>query len=328
MLGPALGLVLAARPAAAESATLRIVVPSDLAALSLYVAAHDRLIEKEAQARGLAVTVRWLTPNGGNPLDQLANGQADIVATTDLNGFIAAWDERSGTAQEIRALAALARMPYELLSRNPAIATIRDFGPKDRIAVPAVKLSLPAVMLEMAASDEWGAAHYDKLDALTVARDGEAADTAMHSGKTEITADFARMPYADDERADPAIHRVMDSFDIGGPHDVGAVVATAQFRDANPGLCTAVVAAMNRAGEFIKGHRGAAAEIYVRSTEGQGFEIEDLTDMLGDPDVGFSPAPVGMLRLVGFMHQIGRVKHSPDTWQQLFFPEIYKDSGS
>ena len=26
--------------------------------------------------------------------------------------------------------------------------------------------------------------------------------------------------------------------------------------------------------------------------------------------------------------QIGRVKHSPDTWQQLFFPEIYKQPGS
>jgi NitT/TauT family transport system substrate-binding protein len=318
----------AARPAAADTATLRVVVPADLAALSLFVAAHDRLIDKEIAARGLGVTVQWLTPNGGNPLDELLNGQADIVATTNLAEFIVAWDEHSGTPQEIRGLAALARMPYQLLSRNPAIATIRDFGPKDRIAVPALKLSLPAVMLEMAAADEWGAAHYDKLDPLTVARGSEEADAALHSGKGDIDADFARMPYADDERADPAIHRVMDSFDIAGPHNVGAVVTTTQFRDANPALCAAVVAAITGADAFVKEHRGAAAEIYVESVKGQGFEIEDLTDMLGDPDIGFAPAPSGIVKITGFMHQIGRIKNSPDSWQQLFFPEIYKLPGS
>jgi NitT/TauT family transport system substrate-binding protein len=60
------------------------------------------------------------------------------------------------------------------------------------------------------------------------------------------------MPYADDERADPAIHRVMDSFDIAGPHNVGVVMTTAQFRDANPALCAALVGAITEADAFIK----------------------------------------------------------------------------
>lgn len=322
-------VLLATKPAAADVATLRIVVPADLAALSLIVAAHDGLVEKQAQARGLAgVTVQWLTPNGGNPLDQLLKGEADVVATTDLVGFLLAWDERSGTPEEIRGLAALARMPYQLLSRNPAIQTIRDFSAKDRIAVPAPKVSLPAVLLQMAAANEWGGEHYDKLDALTVARAGDDADNALHSGKGEINADFARTPFADDERGDPAIHRVMDSYDILGQHSVGVVVATAQFRDANPALCASLVGALAQAGEFIKAQRGAAAEIYDAMEKGNDIPVEELTDMLGDPDSGFSPAPAGMLRLVTFLHQIGRVKHSPDTWQQLFFPEIYKQPGS
>jgi NitT/TauT family transport system substrate-binding protein len=323
------GLAAEARPAIADVATLRVVVPTDLAALSLIVAAHDHLIEKQAQARGLAgVTIQWLTPNGGNPIDELLNGQADVVATTDLAGFLLAWDERSGAPQEIRGLAALARMPYQLLSRNPAIATIRDFTAKDRIAVPALKVSLPAVMLEMAAANEWGAQSYDKLDPLTVARAGNEADAALHSGKGDINTDFARMPYADDERADPAIHRVMDSFDIVGPHNVGVVLTTAQFRDANPALCAALVGAITEADAFIKQSRGAAAEIYDATNGNEDIPVEDLTDMLGDPDTSFAPAPSGMVRIVGFMHQIGRIKHSPDSWQQLFFPEIYKLPGS
>ena len=319
----------AAGSAVADVATLRIVVPNDLAALPLIIAAHERLVEKQLEARGLAgVSVQWLTPNGGNPIEELLNGQADIVATTDLVGFVLAWDERSGTPQEIRGLAALARMPYTLLSRNPAIATIRDFTAKDRIAVPTLKTSLPAVMLEMAAADEWGASHFDKLDALTVALGSNEAADALHSGKGEINADFARMPYADDERADPAIHRVMDSFDIAGPHNVGILATTALFRDGNPTLCAAFVGAVTEAGEFIKASRGAAAEIYDSMEKDNDIPIEDLTDMLGDPDTGYSPAPSGMQRLVGFLHQIGRVRHSPDSWQQIFFPEIYKLPGS
>jgi NitT/TauT family transport system substrate-binding protein len=316
------------RPASADPIPLRIVLPADLAALSLIVAAHDHLIEQAAQAHGIDLAVRWVVPVAGNPLDALLDGRADIVATTDLTGFLGVWDERSGTPQEIRGLAALARMPYQLLSRNPAIATIRDFTAKDRIAVPALKSSLPAVMLEMAAADEWGAAHYDKLDALTVARGADEADNALLSGKGDIDSDFARAPYADDERADPAVHRVMDSFDIAGPHSVGAIVTTAQFRDANPALCAAFVDAVTGADGFIKEHRGAAAEIYVDTNKGEGIGAEDLTDILGDPDTSFATAPAGIQHIAGFMHQIGRLKHNPDSWRQMFFPEIYKQPGS
>ena len=316
-------------PAAADVAAVRIVVPTDLAALSLIVAAHDHLVEKQAAARGLSgLSVQWLTPNGGNPIDQLLNGQADVVATTDLVGFLLAWDERSGTPQEIRGLAALARMPYQLLSRNPAIATIRDFTAKDRIAVPALAVSLPAVMLEMAAANEWGAELYNKLDPLMVARGSDEANSALHSGKGDIDTDFARTPWADDERADPAIHRVMDSFDIAGPHNVGVVVTTSQFRDANPALCAAIVGAITEASVFIKERRGAAAEIYDSTEKNEDIPVEELTDMLGDPDASFAPAPAGTQQLIRFMHRIGRVKHNPDSWQQLYFPEIYKLPGS
>ena len=119
----------------------------------------------------------------------------------------------------------------------------------------------------------------------------------------------------------------MDSFDIAGPHSVGALVTTAQFRDANPILCAAVAAALGEADEFIKHNRGAAAEIYVAIAKPRDLAVEELTDMLGDPDISFDPAPAGMQRLAAFLNQIGRIKHRPDSWQQLFFPEIYKLPG-
>ncbi len=307
------------RPAGADVASLRIVTPPDLAMLPLVVAAHGHLIEQQAEARGLHnLTVQWFTPNGGNPIEQLLNGQADVVATTDLVGFLMAWDERTGTPQEIRGLAALAQMPYQLLSRNPAIATIRNLGQKDRIAVPAVKTSLPAVMLEMAAADEWGAAHYDRLDPLTVAQSSDAADTALHSGKGDIDTDFSRMPYADDERGDPAIHRVMDSFDIAGPHSDELLVASAGWCAANPGLAAAVLKALQQADQFITGNSGEAAELYARAARDQTVSVEDLTDIIGDPDFAYKAAPAGLGHLAGFLAATGRLAHDPGRWQDGF----------
>jgi NitT/TauT family transport system substrate-binding protein len=324
----AAGLLLLARAANADPGSVRIVRATDLAALPLIVAEHDHLVEKQALARGLgAISVQWLVPGSGVPLEQLVNGQADLVAVLDLADFVAAWDERSGTPQEIRALTALSQMPYLLLSRNPSIATIRDFAAKDRIAVPAPRTSLPAVMLEMAAAQEWGVTHYDRLDALTVARGDEAGDDALQSGKGEIDTHFVRLPYADDERANSAIHRVMDSFDVAGPHSVAVLVATSQFRDANPALCASIAAAVSEADDFIARSRGAAAELYDTVDKDQDIPVEVLTDMLGDPDLTYKAAPAGLLHLTAFLHQIGRLKHNPDTWQQLFFPEVYKLTG-
>lgn len=319
--------VLVVRPAAADT-TLRIARPVDLAALALIVAEHDHLIEKQAQARHLGpVTVQWLLPGGGNPLDATTAGAADIVVATDLARFVAAWDERAGTPQEIRGLAALARMPYTLVTRNPAIATIRDFTQKDRIAVPAPKVSLPAVMLQMAAAQEWGLARYDRFDGITVAHSDGAAVAALRTAKDGIDADFAPLPYSDEERGDPAVHRVMDSFDIAGPHSVGVVVTTAPFRDDNPLLCAAVIAAIDEAGVFIKQNPGAAAEIYVKAVRSDALAVEDLTDMLADPDMGFAAAPAGVLNLARFLRRTGRLKHEPESWRELFFPEAHKLPG-
>ena len=93
--------------------------------------------------------------------------------------------------------------------RGRAVRTIADFAAADRIAVPALKVSGPALMLQMAATQQWGVEHYDKLDALALARADAAAAEALISGKGEIDAHFTRTPYADDELASPLVHRVM-----------------------------------------------------------------------------------------------------------------------
>jgi len=154
-----------------------------------------------------------------------------------------------------------------------------------------------------------------------VARPDAAAAAALLAGKGDITAHFSRTPYADDELANPAIHRVMDSFDIAGPHSAAVLAATTRFRDANKTLCAAILSALQEADEFIKQNPGAAAEIFVATVKDSGISLEDLTDMIGDPDLAYTAAPVGLMRLADFMHRVGRLKHRPTAWQELFLPE-------
>jgi NitT/TauT family transport system substrate-binding protein len=327
------GLIVAAliglaRPGHAETDTLRILRPVDLATLPLLIAEHEKLIEKQAEARGLkAPAIRWNMPGKTGPLDTLAAGQADLAAT-DIVPFLLATETNAGTPQQVRGLAALAQRPYVLVTRNAAIKTIRDFKDSDRIAVPSVKNSGPALLLQMAAAQEWGPENYGKLDALMVARSDEAATEAVESGKGDIASHFSRSPYSDDELADAKIHRIMDSFDIAGPHSASLLAATARFRDANPGLCAAILAALADADKLIKDNPGHAAEIYVGLEKDHDIALEDLSDMIGDPDLAYATAPAGIMRLAEFLNRIGRLKRAPQSWKDWFFPEAQALAGN
>ena len=320
--------LLPAGPAHAETNQLRLLRPLDLAALPLLVMEHEHLIERIAEAMGLGtVTVIWSAPGKTGAVETLAAGDSDLVAV-DLAPFLVAADATAGTPQEVRALGALAQLPYVLVTRNAAVRTIRDFGAADRIAVPELKISGPALELELAAAQEWGPEHYAKLDPLVLARPDAAAAAELLSGKGEIDAHFSRTPYADDELGNPAIHRVMDSFDIAGPHSAAVLATTLRFRTANPTLCAAILSALQTAGDFIKSSPGAAAEIFAAMVKDQDIPVEDLTDMIGDPDFAYTAAPAGVMRLVDFMHRVGRLKHRPPSWQDLFLPEARDLKGS
>jgi NitT/TauT family transport system substrate-binding protein len=308
----------------AEDAAVRVLRPVDLSALPLLIMEHEHLIERTAEAMGLGqVAVAWGAPGKTEPTEALAAGQADF-AVTELVPFLFA----AAAEPAIRALGAVARRPYVLVTRNPAIRTIRDFGPGDRIAVPALRLSGPAVMLDMAAAREWGIDNHQRLARLAVAMPDESAAAALIAGKGQITAHFSRTPYVDRELAEPSINRIMDSFDIAGAHSDTVLAATARFRDANPELCKAVLSALQQAGEFVEKSPGAAAEIFADMTKDGDIPPEELADMIGDPDLVYTAAPTGVMRIAAFMHRIGRLERAPADWRELFLPESRDLAGS
>ena len=334
-----LGLAgLAAMPAVARSrqargaaaARVRIARQYSLPYLPMMVMERQRLIEKHGAALGVpSLRAEWTTLGGTSALtDRLLGGELDFIVP-GAPALATLWDKTVGTAQEVRALSAVQSMPFVLVTRNPAVKSIADFGDGDRIALPAVKISAQAVALEMAAAKLWGSEAYDRLDALTAALPHPEAVTALLAGNSPFTSHYTVSPFYYYELANPALHAVLKSYDtLGGKHTNGVLVGTKRFRDANPKVCAAVLAAQQEANAFIAAHPHEAAKTYVGMAGETRSSSDEIARMVADPDVEYTTTPKQLMAFVGFMHKVGRIKRTPSSWKDLFLPEAHALAGS
>jgi NitT/TauT family transport system substrate-binding protein len=315
--------------AAAEASVVRISYGYGILYLPLMVMDREHLLEKHAKALGLPdVKVEWKTFDGGNVInDAMLSGALDI-AGIGVPGFLTLWAKAKGNPQvEVRGLTGMSSSSMYLMTRNPAVKKLGDFTDKDRIAVPGIKTSLPAVLLHMAAAKEFGDANYAKLDPITVALPHPDALAVMLSGKGEIDSHMASPPFSYIEAEAPALHRVFDSVDLLGNITLDMTLATRRFVDANPKLAQAFVDAMQEACAAIAGDKRQAAQIYndVRKSK---QPLDETIRILEDPNSRFSAVPDGTMRYAGFMARIGTIKAKPASWQELFFAPIHSAGGS
>lgn len=325
-------LVLAgvARDARAEASEVRLSRGYGILYLPLFVVDHYKLIEKHAKAEGLGdVKVSWRILDGGNVInDAMLSGALDIAAI-GVPGFITLWAKAKGNSRlEVAALSGLSSTSLYLNTVNPAVKALRDFSPKDKIAVPGIKTSLSAVVLQMIAAHEFGDANYAKLDPLTVGLGHPDAYAALVSGgKGGVNSHFGSPPFSILELDKPGIHRVVSSVDVLGNITLDLVYALRRFHDANPKLSAAVVAAIDEANALIARDKKAAARAYLATANVKVSEDEILR-MLADPDTRFSTTPDGVMKFTNFMHRVGIISVAPKSWKELFFPEIHDRHGS
>jgi len=87
------------------------------------------------------------------------------------------------------------------------------------------------------------------------------------------------------------------------------------------------LAALGAAIERIHADRAGVAAIYLEETK-EKVTVESILAILGDPEFQFGLTPQKMVMIAHFMHRIGSIKHDPESWQALFFPEIHALPGS
>ena len=316
--------------ARAEASEVRLSRGYGILYLPLYVIEQHKLIEKHAKAAGLGeVKVSWRMLDGGNVINDAMLAGALDVAAIGVPGFLTLWAKAKGNPRlEIIGLSGLSTTSLYLNTTNPAIKTLRDFTPKDKIALPGIKTSLSAVVLQMVVAHEFGEANYAKLDPLTVGLSHPDAYNALVSGgKGGVNSHFGSPPYSILELDKPGIHRVLSSADVLGPMSLDAVYTLRKFYEGNPKLCKAVIAALDEANELITRDGDAAALAYIAAS-GANVSKEEVQRMLADPQTKFSTTPDGVMKFVSFMRRVGSIAVAPKDWRELFVAEVHARPGS
>ncbi len=317
------------RPASAETSEVRFAIGPSLTFLVFAVMEHQKLVEKHAVAQGIpAPKVTYNRVSNNDAIrDSILSGAADI-AGNGVPSFLPLWARTKGTAKPILGLASFNSLPLVLVTRNPDVKTIADFTDKDKIAVPGVLNSTQAILLQMQAEKLWGPGNHKKLDAWTISRGHPDALAALLSGASEITAHFAAPPFDRQALAAPGIRKLFSSHDVfGGPGTNGVAMTSQPFRDANPKTVRAVVEAMKDAVKLIDADRRAVARMYTEVTNDKIGE-EGLFKIIDAPDMVYSATPKGTFEIAKFMQRIGSIKVAPETWKDMYFPEIHDLPGS
>jgi NitT/TauT family transport system substrate-binding protein len=328
LAGAALGAALTA-PALAADQEIRLAQQFSMGYLQLNVMQHEQLIEKHAKALGVSdPKVSWFKFNGPTAVNEaLISGNVDI-GSGGVPGLLTLWARTKGTPQEVRGISALSSQPFLLNAKNPAIKTITDFKDSDRIAVPAVRTSVQALTLQMAAAKQWGPKEFEKLDPLTVSMTPPDATVALLKGGAQITAAFSVPPFQFMQLDDKEVHTVLNSYDVmGGPHTFTAIWTSKKFRDESPKMYKAFVEALKEATDRVNADKRKAASYWIEDSKSK-LPLDKATEIVSGAQVHWTMVPENTMKYADFMASVGRLKAKPESWKDYFFPEAQGLKGS
>jgi len=312
----------------AEPKELKIAEQYGISYLPLMIMEDQHLVEKHAKAAGLNdLKVTWAKFAGGNVMNDALLSNSLHFAAGGVAPMVTLWAKTRGN-YDVKAVAALNSMPLYLNTRNPNVKTIKAFTDKDKIALPAVKVSIQAVTLQMAAEQAFGPGQQNKLDRLTVSMSHPDAQAALLSGTSEVNSHFSSPPFQYQQLEKPGIHKVLDSYQVlGGPATFNLVWTTSKFRNDNPKAYAAFTKALDEAIALINKDKKWAAEAYLRISKDKD-SVDDIVKMLNDPGVTFTTTPQNVMKYADFMNKIGSIKAKPASWKDMFFPNVHQVPGS
>jgi len=308
--------------ARAEATELRVAKQFGSAYMQFFIMQDQKMVEKHAKAAGLGdVSVDWATFRSSDVMnDALISGSVDFVCL-GIPGIVTIWSKTKGTPIEVKGATGFNVSPLMLLVRDPAIKSLKDFKEGHKIALPAIKVSMQAVILEIAAAKELGADKFNALDHLTVSMAHPDATAAMLGGPSEVVANFSSSPFQYRQLKNPNVRRLLtstDYFDTGLSFNV--IATTGKFRTQNPKLYGVFLAALKEATEFINADKKRAAEIYLKAS-GDKMPVDELAGILADPAIRYTMQLEGIGSFVDFMAKTGILKSPPASWRDMFFPE-------
>ena len=224
-------LVVQAWAAAGEVPELRIPKGAGgIAFLPLVVMEKQKTIEKYAAALGhKTLKVSYVNLGGASvAIDALLSGATHLHAAGPPS-FLFLWDRTRGTT-DVTGIAAMTSLPGYLNTTNPNIKSLRDVTEQDKIALNGVKVSIPAIIMQMVARKEFGPKETFRYDKYTVSMSHPDALAALLSGISEINLHFTSVSFHARELKDPRVRTILSSDDVmGGSTTFTMLSATKKF---------------------------------------------------------------------------------------------------
>ncbi len=317
-------LAFAASHARAEVPEVRIARQFSMGYLQFNVIEHEHLIQKHAAALGIPeVKVSSFRFNGPAAMnDALLSDSVDIVGGSP-HGMFTLWAKTRGTKQEVRAITALVTLPFMITSNDPEIKTIADLGRCKKIPVPSVRVSSPAVAVQMAAARQFGIKEYARFDTATVTMSPADATVALLSGAGDVNCTLALPPFLQQQLQHPNIHIVANSFDLmGGPNTYTVAYTSVKFHDRDPKLAQAVYEALLEATDRVNQDIRAAAKYWIEDSDSK-LSVDFVAAAGSEKGVHWTAVPERTMQGAEFMYEVGTIKVKPASWKDYFFPEVY-----
>jgi NitT/TauT family transport system substrate-binding protein len=323
----ALLLIASASAARAEIPEITIAQQFGVSFLPFMLMERDHLVEKHAKAAGIEVKTNWQKVAGPSVInDGLLSGTVHFGAV-GAPSLITLWSKTKGNIG-IKGMAAMTSYPLYFVTRNPDLKSLKDLSGKDKIAVPSVKISTQAIMLQMAAADLFGQANYTKFDEYTVSLAHPDAMVALMNNTGGVNAHFATSPFYEQEMKIPGARVLTTSYDIlGGRASALLIITTTKFHDGNPKVYAAVLAAQKEAIDTINKDKRAAAKAYLEIAKDTKNTADEIFAVISDKDYAFTLSPEKVFKTAVFMAKVGSIKDAPATWQDMFFPDIHAIPG-
>jgi NitT/TauT family transport system substrate-binding protein len=312
--------------ARAEVSEITIAQQYGVSFLPLMVMEKQALVERHAAQAGLpGIKISWAKMAGPSVMnDGLISGNLHFAAQ-GAPSLITLWSKTNG---QIKGVAALTTYPLYLVTRDPNVKKLADFTDKDKIAVPSVKISTQAIMLQMAAAKEFGEKNYTKLDPLTISLSHPDATLAFVGNTAGVNTHFSTSPFYEQEIKVPGAHLITTSYEIlGGPATALVLTTSAKFRDANPKAYRAVYDALSEAIATINKDKTAAAKFYLEAAHDTKNSVSDIVAMISDKDYAYTLKTDKVFATAQFMAKIGSIKQAPGSIGDLFFPENAAQKG-
>jgi NitT/TauT family transport system substrate-binding protein len=327
-----LAAALAAVPIAAQAETKELRIPlgaGGFGFLPLHMMKEHKLIEKHTAAAGVPVTVNWANIGGPSVMNEaLLSGSADFISAGPP-AFLTLWDRTRGTPVQVKAAAGMSSMPMYLNTSADHLKSLDDIKPEDKIAVTAVKVSIPSIIMQMHALQKYGKDEVFRFDRNTVSMTHPDGVVAMLTGNKQVTAHYTSPPFHHREIKEKNIRTIQTTSDVmGGSTTFTMISTTERFQKANPKVFGAFLAALQESHKMIAADKKGAAAVLLASMGGKGWEIDELVAILDDKDIKYTTSPENLMKYAEFMHSIGTLKNKPGSWKEMFFEEMHGQDGS